>query len=93
MRRYLPISVAIALSSIGFMLHHIVIVGAYFPDRFWMLALPFSSCVAVGGAVWAWIYQRTESLYAAWLSHALIDAAIMGVGYMMLRPLFVQAPP
>ena len=84
MRRYVPVWVAIVLSSIGFMLHHVVILGVYFPGYFWTLAMPFSLCVAFGGGVWAWIYQRSGTLYAPWLSHALIDAAIMGVGYWML---------
>ena len=91
LKRYLPVVGAIVVSSIGFMLHHVVILGVYFPGEFWTLALPFSVCVGVGGAVWAWIYHRTGSLYAAWLSHALIDAAILLVGYDMvaenLRPL------
>jgi membrane protease YdiL (CAAX protease family) len=84
MRRYVPMAAAIALSSIAFMLHHVVILGVYFPGNFWTLALPFSVCVAVGGGWWAWLYQRSGSLYAPWLSHALIDAAIMGLGYWML---------
>ena len=85
MRKHLPMMAAIVLSSIGFMLHHIVILGVYFPGNFWTLAMPFSLCVAIGGGVWAWIYERSGSLYAPWLSHALIDAAIMGVGYVMLE--------
>ena len=84
MRKYLPISAAIVLSSLGFMLHHIVVLGVYFPENFWTLALPFSFCVAFGGGVWAWLYERSGSLYAPWLSHALIDAAIMGIGAWML---------
>jgi membrane protease YdiL (CAAX protease family) len=84
MRRHLPISLAIVLSSLGFMLHHVVILNAYFPGNFWMLALPFSLCVAVGGGFWAWLYDRSGSLYAPWISHALVDAAILGVGYWML---------
>jgi membrane protease YdiL (CAAX protease family) len=85
MRRYVPMAAAIVLSGIGFMLHHVVILGVYFPDHFWTLAMPFSLCVAFGGGVWAWLYQHSGSLYAPWLSHALIDAAIMGLGYWMLR--------
>jgi membrane protease YdiL (CAAX protease family) len=84
MRRHVPISVAIVLSALAFMLHHIVILDAYFPNQFWTLALPFSLCVAIGGGVWAWIYERTGSLWAPWASHALIDAAIMSIGYIML---------
>ena len=84
MRRYMPMPLAIVLSSAAFMLHHIVILGVYFPEHFWTLAMPFSVCVAIGGGVWCWIYDRSGSLYAPWLSHALIDGAIMVVGYVML---------
>lgn len=88
LRRHVSAAGANVLSSLGFMLHHVVILGVFFPGRFWTLALPFSLGVAVGGAVWAWIYHRTGSLYAAWLSHALIDAALMAVGYDMVAPFF-----
>jgi CAAX protease family protein len=87
--RYLSAAGAIALASAGFMLHHIVILGVYFPDRFWTLAIPFSICVGIGGGIWAWIYLRTGSLYAAWLSHAIIDAAVLLVGYDMVSPRLV----
>jgi membrane protease YdiL (CAAX protease family) len=83
--RYLPTAAAIAVSAIGFLLHHVVILGVFFPGRFWSLAVPFSLCVGAGGAFWAWLYHRSGSLYAAWLSHALVDAAIMVVGYTMLE--------
>lgn len=84
MRRHLPKGSAITLSSVAFMLHHIVILGVYFPGNFWLLALPFSICVAVGGGVWAWLYERSGSLLGPWLSHLMIDAAILGVGYVMM---------
>ena len=89
MRRHMPMALAIVLSSIGFMLHHIVILGVYFPSNFWSLALPFSVCVGVGGGVWAWIYARSGSLYAPWVSHCLIDSAIMFIGYLMLRQYWI----
>ena len=40
--------------------------------------------VAVGGAFWAWLFQRTGSLVAVWWSHVLIDAALMAIGYDLL---------
>ena len=86
LKRYVPVAGAIVLSSFGFMLHHVVILGVYFPGRFWTLALPFSICVAVGGGVWAWIYHKSGSLYAAWVSHLIIDAAILLVGFDMIEP-------
>jgi membrane protease YdiL (CAAX protease family) len=89
LKRYLHVAAAIALASLGFMVHHIVILGVYFPDRFWTLAIPFSICVGIGGGIWSWIYHRTGSLYATWLSHTLIDAAVLLVGYDMLSPHWV----
>ncbi|MBI3823300.1 MAG: CPBP family intramembrane metalloprotease [Planctomycetes bacterium] len=34
MRRHVPIAAAVVLASIGFMLHHIVILAVYFPGNF-----------------------------------------------------------
>jgi membrane protease YdiL (CAAX protease family) len=84
LKRHLPVPAAVALSAVGFTLHHIVILGVYFPQSFWLLAVPFALCVGVGGGVWAWIYHRAGSLYAPWISHALIDTAILLIGFDML---------
>ena len=40
--------------------------------------------IGVGGFVWQLIYKKTDSIYGAWLSHALIDAGIFGLGFYML---------
>jgi membrane protease YdiL (CAAX protease family) len=89
LRRQTPLLVAQLLSSLAFMAHHVVILAVFFPGRFWTAAVPFSLCIAGGGFVWAWIYERSGSIYAPWLSHLLIDAAIMAVGYDLL---FVRQP-
>lgn len=81
LRRYLPLYLAITLSSWGFMGHHVIVLAFYFPGKFWIGTMPFSLCVAAGGAVWAWLFHRTGNLYAPWLSHLLIDVAIMVVGF------------
>ena len=39
----------------------------------------------IGGAFWAWLYHRSESLYAPWISHCLVDLAIFLVGYDMVK--------
>ena len=39
----------------------------------------------IGGFFWAWLYERTRTVYAAWLSHLLIDAGILAIGYDLLR--------
>jgi membrane protease YdiL (CAAX protease family) len=86
MRRFLSIPLAILLSSIAFMLHHVIILGTYLgyaEPATWI----FSAGVAIGGAYWAWLYDRTANIWGAWLSHALIDAAIFLIGYDMIAPL------
>jgi membrane protease YdiL (CAAX protease family) len=72
------------VSSLAFMGHHVIVLGVYFPGRFFSLALPFSLCVALGGGVWAWLYARERTLVAPWLSHMMVDGAIMAIGYSMV---------
>ena len=38
----------------------------------------------LGGAVWAWIYHRSGSVWPCWLSHALVDVGVMAVGFDMV---------
>ena len=85
MRRYLAFWPAAVLAGLAFMAHHVVILVVFFPDQVWTLAVPLSLCVAVGGVVWAWFYERTGTLWAAWLCHGLIDLGIMLVGWHMVR--------
>jgi membrane protease YdiL (CAAX protease family) len=78
--RWLPLAAAIGISSVGFAAHHVLVLQKYFgwdSPLTWL----FAAAIAVGGAGWAWLYRRTHSLYATWLSHALVDAAIFAIGY------------
>jgi len=78
---------AIWVSSFGFMAHHVILLATYFG---WASPWTYlgSLAVAVGGAFWAWLYQRSQSIYGPWISHLLIDAAIFIVGYDICRNLF-----
>src|SRR5262245_16811968 len=79
MKRLIPLWQAIAWSSLAFMAHHVVVLGLYFGwanPWTWL----FSLATAVGGAVWAWLYNRSESIYGPWASHLILDAAIFGIG-------------
>ena len=80
LRRLISLPCAIGVSSVGFMAHHVCIVSVFF--GWWSpMSLLLSAAVAVGGAIWAWIYHRTNSLFATWISHAFVDAGIFLIGY------------
>lgn len=89
LRSWMPVSAAAVISGVGFMAHHVLVLGKYFgfdsPATYLL-----SACIALGGAVWAWLYHRTGSLLGPWMSHLLVDAAIFAIGYDLARPLFTQ---
>ncbi|MBM4002962.1 MAG: CPBP family intramembrane metalloprotease [Planctomycetes bacterium] len=72
------------VSSLGFMSHHVLVLGLYFGAISPATAL-FSAAVAIGGAIWAWVYEKCDSLVGPWISHALVDAGIFIVGYDIAR--------
>jgi membrane protease YdiL (CAAX protease family) len=84
LRRLASLPTAICLSSLGFMAHHVLVLGQFFG---WSSAATylFSLAIAIGGAFWAWLYARSGSLVGPWLSHLLIDAGIFLVGYDLLK--------
>ena len=84
--QFLPLVPAMLLSSLAFMAHHVVLLYVYLPGKFWVAALPFALAIAVGGAVWAFLYDRNGSLWSPWLSHLIIDAAIFVIGWDLLWP-------
>ena len=80
LRRLVPLGPAVAISSLGFMAHHVVLLKGYLP---WSWAVVCSAGVAIGGALWAGMYQRSGSLWGPWLSHLLVDAAIFAIAYQL----------
>jgi membrane protease YdiL (CAAX protease family) len=84
LRRMMPLRSAIALSSAGFMLHHVILLGTYFDWALLPTAL-FSLAVGIGGIVWAWLYHRSGSVFGPWIGHLLIDAGIFLVGYDLVH--------
>jgi uncharacterized protein len=83
LRRSTTLATAIIVSSLGFMSHHVLVLGKFFGfdnPATWLL----SGCVAIGGAAWAWLYDRSGSLLGPWLSHLLVDAAIFSIGFAIV---------
>jgi uncharacterized protein len=80
LRRVMTAQGAIAVSSLGFMAHHVIVIQQLLRGP-WVLSLFLALCVAVGGAAWARMYERHRSLYGPWVSHFLVDAAVMYIGF------------
>ncbi len=82
LRRGMPWFGAMVLSSLAFMAHHVLLLGTYFG-----YASPFcwlgSLGVAVGGLYWAWLYQRSDSIWGPWIGHGIVDAAIFSAGFLI----------
>jgi uncharacterized protein len=87
LRQILPLVPAMVLSSLAFMGHHVVVLYVYLPGKFLTAVLPFSLAIAIGGAVWAFLYERSGSIWSPWLSHLIIDAGIFIIGWDLLWPI------
>jgi membrane protease YdiL (CAAX protease family) len=87
LRKLLPFTPAAVISGLAFMAHHVIVLYVYLPNYFLVAAVPFSFCIAVGGFFWAWLYERTGTLYSAWASHAIVDAAIFLLGWILMQRL------
>lgn len=81
---FLPAAI---ISALAFMAHHVIVLSVFFGNSFHTYFLSLS--VAVGGLLWAWLYERSRSVLGAWISHLFVDAGIFLVGYHMI---FVVLP-
>lgn len=74
---------SLVLSSVGFALHHVVVIAVYlgWTNPWTYLA---SAAVGLGGAWWAWCDRRCKSITPSWVSHALVDAALFYVGWQLV---------
>jgi uncharacterized protein len=82
LREFMSLKGSILLSSAAFTLHHIVVINHYSPPTYKLaLTIVASFAVFIAGAVWAYQYERHRNLWVVWISHLLVDSALMYVGY------------
>lgn len=77
----LPGWLAVLASAGLFTIHHVIALRAQMP---WSATLLCSAGVFVGGAVWSWCYLRYRSVWPGYLSHAIVDVAILYVGWQII---------
>jgi uncharacterized protein len=74
---------AAIISAVGFMAHHVLVLGRFFGyGSLWTFLC--STGIVVGGVLWAWMLTRFGSLWPAWVSHGIVDASLFLVGYHLL---------
>ena len=72
---------AVVASGLGFSVHHFIAMQVYFSP--WIAAL-CSLFICIGGIWWSWMFVRYRTIWPGWLSHALVDVAVFGVGYYLI---------
>lgn len=80
-RRLVGSGTAVVLAAVVFALHHVVALGAFFG---WRMALIGGTAVLAGGIVWSGLYGRYGSVWVPWMSHAIVDVAVFGIGALLL---------
>jgi membrane protease YdiL (CAAX protease family) len=83
--RRLPRSTALLAASLAFAAHHWIVLDCFLAGSYrWTAVLPLTLLVAASGAVWGWLFLRFRTLLPPWLSHLLVDAALMAIGYRLV---------
>lgn len=77
----MPAFWAVLVAGLCFTLHHILALAAYFD---WRVTLFGSLGVWIGGVTWSWCFLRYRSIWPGYISHILADAAVFGIGLVLL---------
>lgn len=77
----MPAILASVCSAAVFTLHHTVVLSAYVP---WVYNVLASVGIFSGAMIWAWMYRKTGSLWSAYISHIGADIGVFAIGYHVL---------
>jgi len=80
-QRLMRAPAAIIVSALGFMLHHVLAMQVYFS---WPVTSACGAGILFGGLLWSWMFIRYGTIWPGWVSHALVDAAVFGIGYVLI---------
>jgi membrane protease YdiL (CAAX protease family) len=85
LRERLPFVAALPLASLAFASHHWIVVDSFLGGEQRLLTTLLTLLVAGGGAFWGWLFHRHRTLLAPWLSHLLVDAGLMAIGWQLVK--------
>ena len=74
--------IAIIFSASLFTLHHAIALHLF--GFFWWQTLLACFGLLSAAAIWSWLYIRYRSIWVCWLSHAICDVVVFGIGYTIL---------
>lgn len=77
----MKLSAAVLASAMGFTLHHVLAMQVFFS---WVLTLSCALCIFFAGSLWSWMFLHYKTIWPGWLSHALVDVAVFGIGYVLI---------
>ena len=72
---------AVVVSAACFTLHHILAMKVFMS---WPATLACSLGIFVGGAVWSWIFVKYQSIWPGYVSHAIVDICVFGIGAALI---------
>jgi len=73
---------AVILSAGLFTLHHSLALH-FFGFEAWQTAMASFGLLSAA-AIWSWLYMRYRSIWVCWVSHAICDVAVFGIGYQII---------
>lgn len=77
----MSVNTAIVVSAILFTIHHVVAMQMFFS---WLVVCIASVGLFIAGATWSWCYSRYRSVWPGYISHAIVDIAVFGIGYLLI---------
>ncbi|HSH04477.1 MAG TPA: CPBP family intramembrane glutamic endopeptidase [Anaerolineae bacterium] len=72
---------AVLIAALGFTAHHVLAMRLFFD---WPMTILASLGLIIGASLWSATYIHYRSLWPAYISHALVDIAVFGLGYIFI---------
>ncbi len=73
---------AIFGSAAVFTIHHVIAMRAQ--GLGWPVTILANVGVFAGGSIWSWLYEKYESIWPAYISHAIVDIPIFVIGWHLI---------